>query len=78
MGSKFFTMLLLNSVKTRSLLFDLLMVQKWVLTCVSSYNLEPIFRSGLLEGPKLSLIVNGNLKMFENNYENCYYLDLDL
>ena len=73
MGSKFFTMLLLNSVKTRSL-----MVQKWVLTCVSSYNLEPIFRSGLLEGPKLSLIVNGNLKMFENNYENCYYLDLDL
>ena len=73
MGSKFFTMLLLDSVKTRSL-----MVQKWVLTCVSSYNLEPIFRSGLLEGPKLSLIVNGNLKMFENNYENCYYLDLDL
>ena len=73
MGSKFFTMLLLNSVKTRSL-----MVQKWVLTCVSSYNLEPIFRSGLLEGPKLSLIVNGNLKMFENIYENCYYLDLDL
>ena len=68
MGSKFFTMLLLDSVKTRSL-----MVQKWVLTCVSSYNLEPIFRSGLLEGPKLSLIVNGNLKMFENNYENCYY-----
>ena len=73
MGSKFFTMLLLDSVKTRSL-----MVQKWVLTCVSSYNLEPIFRSGLLEGPKLSLIVNGNLKMFENNYENCCYLDLDL
>ena len=73
MGSKFFTMLLLDSVKARSL-----MVQKWVLTCVSSYNLEPIFRSGLLEGPKLSLIVNGNLKMFENNYENCYYLDLDL
>ena len=73
MGSKFFTMLLLDSVKTRSL-----MVQKWVLTCVSSYNLEPIFRSGLLEGPKLLLIVNGNLKMFENNYENCYYLDLDL
>ena len=73
MGSKFFTMLLLDSVKTRSL-----MVQKWVLTCVSSYNLEPIFRSGLLEGPKLSLIVNGNLKMFENIYENCYYLDLDL
>ena len=37
-----------------------------------------VFRSGLLEGPKLPLIVNGNLKMFENNYENCFYLDLDL
>ena len=60
------------------MLFNLLKVQKWYLNCVSSYNLEPIFRSGLLEGPKLALIVNGNLKSSKNNYENCYYLDLDL
>ena len=41
-------------------------------------NLEPMFKSGLLEGPKSALIVNGNLKTSDNNYENCFYLDLDL
>ena len=60
------------------MLLELLKVQKWYLTRVSSNNLEPIFRSRLLEGPKSALIVNGNLKSSENNYENCYYLDLDL
>ena len=52
--------------------------KKWYLTCVSSYNLESIFRSGPSEGPKSSLIVNGNQQRSENNYDNCYYLDLDL
>ena len=56
---------------------DLLRDQKWYLTGVSSSNLEPIFRSRLLKGPKLALIVNGNPKSSENNYENYYYLDLD-
>ena len=60
------------------MLLDLLKVQKWYLTCVSSCNLEPIFRPGLLAGPKSALIVNGNLKGSNNNYENCFYLDLDL
>ena len=60
------------------MLLDLLKVQKWFLTCVSSYNLEPIFGSGPSEGAKLALIVNGNLKRSEDNHENCYYLDLDL
>ena len=60
------------------MLLDLPKVQKWYLTCVGSYNLEPIFRPGLLEGPKSALIVNGNLKRSDNSYENCFYLDLDL
>ena len=59
------------------MLLDSWKVQKWYFTRVRSYNLEPIFSSGLLKGPKSALIVNGNLKMSENNYENCYYLDLD-
>ena len=53
------------------MLLDLLKVWKWYLTCASSYNLELIFRSGLLEGPKSALIVNENLKSSENNYEDC-------
>ena len=44
------------------MLLDLLKVQKWYLTCVSSYNWVPIFRPGLLEGPKSALEVDGNLK----------------
>ena len=45
---------------------------------VSSYNFDPVFRSKLLEGPKSTFIINRNLQNSENNYENCYYLDLDL
>ena len=52
--------------------------KKCCLTCVSSYNLEPIFRPELLQGPKSALIVNGKLKRSHNNYKNCLYLDLDL
>ena len=48
------------------------------LTCVSSYNLEPVFRVGPSESLKLALIVNEKLKRSENNYENFYYLDLYL
>ena len=60
------------------MLLDLLKAQKWYLTCVSYYNWESIFRSGHPEGPKSALTVKGNLQMSENNYENCFYLDLDL
>ena len=49
------------------MLLDNSKVQKWYLICVSSYNLEPIFRSGLLEGPKLEFIVNGNLQRSDDN-----------
>ena len=48
------------------------------LTSDSSYNVEPMFRSGPLEGSKSALIVNRNLKSSENNYEKCYYLDMAL
>ena len=58
------------------MLLELFKVQKWYLTCVSSYSFG--FRSGLLKGPKSALIVNGKLNRSENNYENCYLLDLDL
>ena len=53
-------------------------VAKWYLTCVSSYNLDPMFRPRLVKGPNSPFIANRNLERSENNYKKCYYLDLDL